>query len=95
LQVKDDANMVFLLVPPAMVVADYQPDIPTADVELLGIQSPQDVVILNIVTLRENGTATVNLKGPIVLNRRTWTGKQVVPLNAADYSTRHPLQPSN
>jgi len=33
----------------------------------------------------------VNLKGPIVINRRTLTGKQVIPVNAAEYAIRHPL----
>ena len=35
--------------------------------------------------------ATVNLKGPIVLNRRTLVAKQVIPLNAPEYSVAHPL----
>jgi len=41
--------------------------------------------------LRNAGQATINLKGPIVINRRTWIGKQVIPVNAAQYPTQHPL----
>jgi flagellar assembly factor FliW len=31
------------------------------------------------------------LKGPVVINRQTRTGKQVIIANAADYSVEHPL----
>jgi flagellar assembly factor FliW len=31
------------------------------------------------------------LKGPVVINRNTGVGKQVVIANAAQYSVQHPL----
>jgi flagellar assembly factor FliW len=43
------------------------------------------------VSLRGDGRATINLKGPIVLNRQTLIAKQVIPLNATTYSVAHPL----
>ena len=91
LQRPDDPSLAFLVVPPGEVIADYQPNIPATDAEFLGLQTPEDALLLNIVTLHSDGHATVNLKGPIVLNRSTWVGKQSVPTNAADYSTQHPL----
>jgi flagellar assembly factor FliW len=81
----------FLVLPPGVVVPDYQPDIDAEDVEFLELEDPSDAFILNIVTLRPGGKATINLKGPIVINRRTWIGKQVIPVNGAEYSVRHPL----
>jgi flagellar assembly factor FliW len=33
----------------------------------------------------------VNLKGPVVINRRTLVGKQVIPRNVAGYALHHPL----
>jgi len=36
----------------------------------------------------------VNLKGPIVINRRTLIGKQVILNNASRYSLHHPLAAS-
>ena len=48
-------------------------------------------MLLSIVTIAENQPPTVNLKGPIVLNRHTRTGKQVIIANAAAYSVQHPL----
>lgn len=91
LQVVDDADLAFLVVSPFAVDADYSPDIPEADAQFLGLKNPHDALVYNIVTLHKQGPATVNLKGPVVINRHTFIGKQVVPLNAADLSLRHPL----
>lgn len=91
LQMLDDPNLAFLVVSPCAVVANYKPELSEADTEFLGLQSPQDALVFNIVTIQSDGSASVNLKGPIVLNRFTLIGKQVVPLNVADYSLNHKL----
>lgn len=91
LQMLDDPNLAFLVVSPCVVVADYKPEISEEDTEFLGLQSPQDALVFNIVTIQPDGPASVNLKGPIVLNRFTLVGKQVVPRNVAEYSLNHPL----
>jgi len=80
----------FLVVEPSQVTDTYQPEIGDAEVEELGLTRPEDAWMLNIVTLHRDGHATVNLKGPILINRRTLVAKQVVPLNAAQYSLHHP-----
>jgi len=90
-QMVDEAKHAFLVVQPQFVLADYQPDLSELDVAFLDLNDPTEAFVLNIVTLREKGRATVNLKGPIVINRRTWIGKQVIPVNAAEFSIRHPL----
>ena len=87
----DDPLLGFLVISPFTIVPSYQPDIDPQDVEFLGLGSSDDALVLSTVTLQSNGAATLNLKGPIVFNHRTWVGKQVVPRNAAEYSTRHPL----
>lgn len=91
LQVVNDSDLAFIVISPFLVLPEYQPDITQEDAEFLGIESPDDAVIYNIVTLRPGGKATVNLKGPIVLNRYTLRGKQIVLRNAGDYSVHHPL----
>ena|SRR5215469_4103008 len=93
LQVKDKANgaLAFVVINPFLVAPDYIPDIPQADADFLGIQEPDDAVLFNIVTLHPASRATVNLKGPIVINRHTGTGKQVVLANASEYDVHHPL----
>jgi len=91
LQVLDDPTLAFLVLSPSEVVPNYQPEITDEDSEFIGLKTPQDALIYNIVTLRPNGRATMNLKGPIVLNRFTLTGKQIVISNAAQYALQHPL----
>jgi len=93
-QMLDDAKRAFLVAPPSRLVPDYQPDISDEDVDFLELTDPADAFLLNIVTLRGNGQATVNLKGPVVINRRTHIGKQAILNNAAQYSVCHPLAAS-
>jgi flagellar assembly factor FliW len=93
-QMLDDVKRAFLVAPPASIVSDYQPDISDDEVDFLELADPADAFLLNIVTLNRNGSATVNLKGPIVVNRRTLIGKQVILNNAVQYSLHHPLTAS-
>ncbi len=94
LQMLDDAKRAFLVAPPERLALNYQPEISDDEVEFLELAGPADAYLLNIVTLHGNGQATVNLKGPVVINRRTLIGKQVILNNAAQYSLRHPLAAS-
>jgi len=90
LQMIDNANQGFVVVPPSMVLPDYAPDISPQDVEFLGLQAPTDALLLNIVTVRGQ-EATVNLKGPIVVNRNTLVAKQCIPVNVASFSLQQPV----
>jgi flagellar assembly factor FliW len=91
LQVKDNSALAFVVIDPFLVAPDYHPDIPQTDVEFLGLGRPQDAQLYNIVTLHSASRATVNLKGPVVINRHTGIAKQVVLANASQYSVEHPL----
>ena len=91
LHVQDNSALAFVVIDPFIVLPDYQPDIPQADVDFLRLQRADDALLLGIVTIHGNEQATLNLKGPIVINRHTHTGKQVIMANAADYSVKHPL----
>lgn len=91
LQMVDGPRLSFLVIEPSYVLEDYQPEISDAEVEFLGLKSSDDAWVLNIVTLHRDGQATVNLKGPILINRHTLTAKQIVPLNAARYAVQHLL----
>ena len=91
LEVDDDPSLAFLVLPPFLVNPDYAPDLGEAETSALDLKNPGEAILLNIVTLRPQSQATVNLKGPVVINRRTLRGRQVVPTNAADYSLQHPL----
>lgn len=91
LQVIDQPDLAFLVLPALEVFPDYEPDVPAEDVKFLGLTGPDDALVFNIITLSAKGSATANLKGPIVINRFTLKGKQVVLANASRYSIQHPL----
>jgi len=91
LQVVNDPSLAFIVISPFEVLPGYEPDLPKEDVEFLELSSPEDALLFGIVTLRGKGRATVNLKGPIVVNRHTFKGKQVVLANAVQYQLQHPL----
>jgi flagellar assembly factor FliW len=91
LQVMDQDDLAFLVVPAFAAFPNYSPDIPAEDAAFLELYRPEDAVIYNIVTLRSSGPSTANLKGPIVLNKVTLRAKQVIISNAADYSVQEPL----
>ena len=91
LQMLEDPKASFLVLNPFLVLPDYQPELSDEDVAFLGLQTSEEAAIFNIVTLRGRGSATINLKGPIVINRRTLVAKQIIPINAASYSVQEKL----
>ena len=91
LKMEADPNLAFVVVEPSLVMPDYRPEVYDDDARTLDIQDPAEAMLLNIVTIHREGTATVNLKGPIVVNRRTGLGKQIIPVNAADFQLQHPI----
>ena len=91
LHVEDNTALAFVVIDPFLVLPGYQPDIPKIDVEFLQLAEARDAQLLCIVTINRNEPPTVNLKGPIVINRHSHVGKQVIIANAMDYSLKHPL----
>lgn len=91
LQMLDEPRLAFLVIEPGYVVPDYAPEISDADVQALGLERAEDAWVLNIVTVHPDGRATVNLKGPVLINRRTLVARQVIPLNVSQYPLQHPL----
>ena len=89
----EDRSIAFVVVQPDGLIPGYELELSDEDAAEIGITDPEEALILNIVTLR-NGRpeeATVNLIGPIVVNRETGIGRQVVLRNFQDYTARHAL----
>ncbi|MGH7997053.1 MAG: flagellar assembly protein FliW [Opitutaceae bacterium] len=83
----------FVVIEPAGIVPGYELEIFDNDAEALDLGDPTQAMVLNIVTLRPEAPleATANLIGPIVINRRTRVGRQLVIANYSKYSARHIL----
>lgn len=93
LAVPEGEDLAFLMVPPNLMLPDYAPELSDEDADFLEIRNPNDALVLNIVTLKSDGSATVNLKGPVVINRHTMIGKQLV-LSQQDCAIKHPIRTS-
>jgi flagellar assembly factor FliW len=70
---------------------DYEFELDNGTAERLSLQSSEDAVVFAVVTLRDRPEdSTLNLLGPIVVNRFTHEAAQVV-LPTSGYSVRAPL----
>jgi flagellar assembly factor FliW len=83
----------FIVIEPAGVVPGYEPELFDEDAAGLQLNDPAEVMILNIVALQNQNPveAKVNLVGPVIINRRTRVGRQLVISNYSRYSAHHPL----
>lgn len=83
----------FIVIEPGGLVPGYTPELFDADAEALDLKDAGEAMVLNIVTLRQQNPldATINLIGPIVMNRRTRIARQLVISNYSSYSAHWPL----
>jgi len=87
----DDGDVGFVVVPPWVFYPDYEFDLDDSTAERLGLVEAEDAIVLAVVTLRDRPEdATLNLLGPIVVNRHTHEAAQVV-LPTTSHSVRAPL----
>ena len=86
-------GLAFIVLEPGGIISNYSVEISDADVKILGISGSEDTMILNIVTLPpdQSGKISLNLVGPIIVNRQTLTGKQCIINNHEEFSARHVL----
>lgn len=81
----------FLVVDPRMALPDYRCILSGHDRERLGVTDPETPLLwLAVVTLQEDGRASVNLRAPIVINPARMIGFQVMPYDSL-YPVKHPL----
>jgi flagellar assembly factor FliW len=87
----DDAALRFVVVPPEVFFPTYAPVLGDDDAARLGLTEADDAIVLVVVTLGDAAAdATANLLGPVVINRHSLSGAQVV-LTSQDLPTRAPL----
>src|SRR5258706_12409472 len=87
----DDAGVGFVVRPPWVFYPDYEFDLDDSTAERLGLTEAEGAIVLAVVTLRDRPEeATLNLLGPIVVNRHPHEAAQVV-LPTTSHSVRAPL----
>lgn len=90
LQSIEDEDLTFVIVDPFIFFSDYEFQLDSHWIDVLGIENDQDVCVRVIVTVRSANDITCNLKAPLLMNEQNYLAAQVV-LDNRRYSTRHSL----
>jgi flagellar assembly factor FliW len=80
----------FVIVNPFLFRPDYELDIDDEYLRDLGLSGAGQALVFSIVTIPERGPMTANLQGPLIINRDTRTGKQVI-LTDPRWKTKHDI----
>lgn len=87
----EDDSIGLVVASPFYVIKDYEFKLEDEKTDELKIESPEDVLVLNTVTLNSDiENITVNLKAPIIINIKNKLGEQII-LDNPNYSIRHSL----
>jgi flagellar assembly factor FliW len=90
LQSVDREQVAFVVVNPFLIRPDYEVNIGNEELAEIGIDAPEKALILAIVTIPPEGPMTLNLQGPLAINRETRRGKQAV-LSDSRWKTKHDI----
>lgn len=91
LQSVDDSGLTFLLADPFALVDDFEVEIPAPDLAALGLRGTTEGVLVLVITQLEAGVpVTANLQSPVVIDRTTRRGRQVV-LPDSRWGMHHPI----
>lgn len=92
LQARDEPRLAFVITDPFAFLPDYKVEMTPLDLMDVGADATTDLFLVAIVTLPREETAypTVNLQGPVLVNRTNGWAKQLV-LVQGTYHTHHPL----
>lgn len=88
LQSTEESHLAFLMIDPFIICNDYEADIDDATLKSVGIESPEDIIIMTLVTIPKDGSGiTANFLGPVVINKKNRKCIQVV-LNDNRWTTK-------
>ena len=91
LQSLDSPAVVFPLLEPFLFYPEYGFELPDSDAEALGLEDPEEALVRCLLSVREAAQqTTANLLAPIIFNRRTRCGRQVV-LQGTNLPLRFPV----
>lgn len=95
LQSVGNHQLAFVLSNPFTFFKEYDFTLEDHIVELLELESKEDIQVFSILTVQDPfEKTTANLQAPIVINRKKNIAKQVI-LNEPNYHTKHPLFKKN
>lgn len=86
-----EPGLAFVVIEPSRVLSKYHFSVKKEQIKALKTDDVDDLLVYVIVTMSGSVLdVTVNLQGPIVINKHNRVGQQIV-LNNPKFSTRHPL----
>ncbi len=89
LQSTDKKELAFLLIDPFLICGDYEADIDDEILKSIGVRSPEDIIVMTIVTVPPDGSAiTANFLGPVIINRKNNLCAQAV-LNDSRWTVKY------
>lgn len=92
LQSVEDRGLSFLIVDPFAIFTTYEADIDDESLAKIDVKSPDDIVVMAIVTVPKDGSEiTANLQGPLVVNKRNRLCAQVI-LSDSRWTTKHSIR---
>ncbi|RMG47395.1 MAG: flagellar assembly protein FliW [Acidobacteria bacterium] len=86
----DRPPLALLVVDPRVIRPDYAPNVSAGDLERIGLAPGAPRIDLVVVTLREGGRATANLRAPLLINPEKMLGAQVI-LTDPSWPLHHPI----
>ncbi|MGO4180747.1 flagellar assembly protein FliW [Paenibacillus sp. MCAF9] len=91
MKASEDETISLLVASPFLFYPDYEWELPETVKQELSINGEEDVEVWSVITISTDfANATINLLAPIILNKRTLAGKQLI-LHDNTYSSRAPL----
>lgn len=92
LQSLEDSGLSFLIVDPFAIFSTYEADIDDESLAKIDVKSPDDIVVMVIVTVPSDGSEiTANLQGPLIVNKRNRLCAQVI-LSDSRWRTKHSIR---
>ncbi|MDR3342969.1 MAG: flagellar assembly protein FliW [Treponema sp.] len=89
LQSMDVEGVAFIVIDPCIFRPDYEVTIDNEELQELDLPALEAALIFSIITIpADRGPMTANLQGPLIINRNTRFGKQLV-LSDPRWKTKH------
>lgn len=94
IQSVNDENLAFVVADPFQFEANYEFSLDQRWLDILNIQTKDQVLVRSIVTVRSSADITMNLKAPLVINLKTKEAAQII-LDRPEFNTRHSIFNAN
>jgi flagellar assembly factor FliW len=90
LQSLDSEQIAFIIINPFLFRPDFEANFDDEELKAIDIADPGKALIFSIVTIPPSGPMTANLQGPLVINRDSRKGLQVI-LTDQRWKTKHDI----